>query len=282
MDLCTVKYFEFANQKPTIVFSFNNKSKQHFLIEQGMFTEVLKKTINSYKEAEPNGENLFFTSLFLKTLSLTEQCLNSAADKLTLVKHQVALVAVNVLSKREFLLNPSEVSNLFALESCLAEFPRSESQLINSYFRSIERSLMGFFKEIPDSISREIIKDILTSLQDLAELCGPNISKHVIEHLKFEKFENIRSRRGDICSICLKNFETGDQVSNLSCSHLFHFDCIKSWFSRQGRCAICRNNSFVDILKSLKGSEEDVFGKNLFLIFEKETEHFDIEVFFAQ
>lgn len=41
------------------------------------------------------------------------------------------------------------------------------------------------------------------------------------------------------CSICLCEYENNDQVVRLSCSHLYHYDCISSWTKNHVRCPLC-------------------------------------------
>ena len=43
----------------------------------------------------------------------------------------------------------------------------------------------------------------------------------------------------ECCAICLFDFENGDGVATLPCSHLFHTDCISSWLRQKPRCPVC-------------------------------------------
>ncbi len=43
------------------------------------------------------------------------------------------------------------------------------------------------------------------------------------------------------CIICLENFERFDKVINLSCLHMFHNNCIKTWLESKNYCPICKN-----------------------------------------
>ena len=47
------------------------------------------------------------------------------------------------------------------------------------------------------------------------------------------------------CSICLGEFEEGQEIRILPCTHLYCRDCIDSWISRQGlaaTCPLCKRN----------------------------------------
>ncbi len=43
------------------------------------------------------------------------------------------------------------------------------------------------------------------------------------------------------CTICLENFIKFDKVINLSCLHMFHDNCIKTWLKKNDYCPICKN-----------------------------------------
>nr|KAI8760772.1 RING-H2 finger protein ATL2-like [Biomphalaria glabrata] len=43
------------------------------------------------------------------------------------------------------------------------------------------------------------------------------------------------------CSICLKDFETGDQKLILPCVHNFHIECGDKWLRRNATCPVCRH-----------------------------------------
>ena len=42
------------------------------------------------------------------------------------------------------------------------------------------------------------------------------------------------------CSCCHENFEPGEEVCQLHCTHIFHENCITLWFRKKTNCPICR------------------------------------------
>jgi|EP00942_MAST-04A_sp_MAST-4A-sp1_P001227 hypothetical protein len=46
---------------------------------------------------------------------------------------------------------------------------------------------------------------------------------------------------GDTCTICLSDFEDGEELSFLNCKHRFHTECINEWLNRSGFCPNCKN-----------------------------------------
>lgn len=44
------------------------------------------------------------------------------------------------------------------------------------------------------------------------------------------------------CCVCLCKFQADEEVSELSCKHFFHKDCLEKWFdNRQNTCPLCRS-----------------------------------------
>ena len=43
------------------------------------------------------------------------------------------------------------------------------------------------------------------------------------------------------CIICLENFKESDKIINLSCFHMFHNNCIRTWLNDNNYCPLCKN-----------------------------------------
>lgn len=50
-------------------------------------------------------------------------------------------------------------------------------------------------------------------------------------------------RAGDVgqCSVCLGDFEVGDSLRTLQCSHRFHMACVDTWLAQSGQCPVCKH-----------------------------------------
>ena len=42
-----------------------------------------------------------------------------------------------------------------------------------------------------------------------------------------------------LCSICLDDFEDGEQVRELRCHHIFHVQCVDEWLRTKDACPLC-------------------------------------------
>lgn len=63
--------------------------------------------------------------------------------------------------------------------------------------------------------------------------------KNIDLNITYEPYTKADSQE-DSCTICLVEFEDGDEVCDIECKHLFHKDCIVEWGKVKPECAICR------------------------------------------
>lgn len=43
-----------------------------------------------------------------------------------------------------------------------------------------------------------------------------------------------------VCCICLTNMKLNDQITQLKCKHMFHYQCIDKWIQTKEECPFCR------------------------------------------
>jgi hypothetical protein len=58
------------------------------------------------------------------------------------------------------------------------------------------------------------------------------------EKIKFQKLSTEEDEE-DQCSICICEYEAGEEVLVMPCSHRFHGDCIKQWLAQSTKCPLC-------------------------------------------
>ena len=44
----------------------------------------------------------------------------------------------------------------------------------------------------------------------------------------------------EICTVCLVKYEQDEIVNTLPCKHIFHENCIQTWFESNDTCPLCR------------------------------------------
>lgn len=63
---------------------------------------------------------------------------------------------------------------------------------------------------------------------------------HIVEVETF-KYSDIKNEIDDKdCSICLNEFDDDCEISILTCTHIFHKDCLIEWGKYKQSCPVCR------------------------------------------
>lgn len=95
--------------------------------------------------------------------------------------------------------------------------------------------LITFFLHLPLALTSLMILVLILSFET-------GINKDVIydEISKLPLQKYTRDMEFTECSICLENYNIGEEVRILSCKHCFHKNCIDSWLGTMLRCPICR------------------------------------------
>ncbi|KAM2242521.1 hypothetical protein ACFX1S_009467 [Malus domestica] len=67
-------------------------------------------------------------------------------------------------------------------------------------------------------------------------------SKVFVEALdKFIKIDGVDcGTNSEFCVVCLEKMMSGEEVTPLSCSHMFHANCVVQWFKSGHTCPVCR------------------------------------------
>ena len=58
----------------------------------------------------------------------------------------------------------------------------------------------------------------------------------------------------DTCSICMVQYEDGEEVYETSCLHKFHCLCVERWFGVEKSCPECRTAIQIQENSSLEAS----------------------------
>ncbi|XP_071809220.1 uncharacterized protein [Asterias amurensis] len=82
------------------------------------------------------------------------------------------------------------------------------------------------------------------TLWNLAESVGPAISKGLpessINYLPTFLYTPGQSSEEKECSICMGDYETGENMRRLPCFHFYHAVCIDKWLKENRICPVCR------------------------------------------
>ncbi|KAK5969314.1 RING-type domain-containing protein [Trichostrongylus colubriformis] len=69
---------------------------------------------------------------------------------------------------------------------------------------------------------------------------SPQDIEKCTEKMNFIKDVEVPENEIERCTVCLCEFETGEEVRNLRCTHIFHVNCIDKWLVYNKKCPVCR------------------------------------------
>ena len=98
-------------------------------------------------------------------------------------------------------------------------------------------------------------KSIYTNSNHISE-----IKYYYNETIVSKKIENLNEEgfnQDDKCSICQCEYKKGDIITKLTkCDHVFHSECLFSWFKKNETCPLCRCEKVFESSKKRKLDEE--------------------------
>jgi hypothetical protein len=70
----------------------------------------------------------------------------------------------------------------------------------------------------------------------------PPASAKVINNLSLSLVtaDDLYEENNRECAVCLDEHVIGSEACKICCGHLFHIQCIRDWFQKQGTCPVCR------------------------------------------
>jgi len=117
-------------------------------------------------------------------------------------------------------------------------FPASFNQTQGS------ENLPANLQSVIDGYRPATYEDLL-ALGELLQPVNRGASTEQIDQLPTRKFEqektnNSKEKESNKCNICLCEFEDGEDLRTLPCTHTFHKDCIDKWLKMNKVCPIDR------------------------------------------
>jgi hypothetical protein len=67
----------------------------------------------------------------------------------------------------------------------------------------------------------------------------PPADEVMLQHLTTTSIFREGDPKGQ-CSVCLMDFEPGDSLRTMECSHRFHMACVDQWLAQSGQCPVCK------------------------------------------
>ena len=131
-----------------------------------------------------------------------------------------------MLTDRDF--DENDYDMLLALDD--DDSDDEEQQLLSGRSKGVDLSLLS---SLPTSI---ITNEQLKQWRE-----GSNAKEEMNEQEE-EANQRTCAPRVDLltCSICLEEYEEGDEVRRLPCWHAFHAQCIDRWLTHHVECPVCK------------------------------------------
>lgn len=88
------------------------------------------------------------------------------------------------------------------------------------------------------------MEELNTDRQRESEVPDRGLRPQMINSIPVSYYtENLKaSNPSGYCSICMVDFEVGDPIKFILCSHFYHADCINEWLAKRSICPDCRLN----------------------------------------
>ncbi|GBG30223.1 E3 ubiquitin-protein ligase RNF181 [Hondaea fermentalgiana] len=104
----------------------------------------------------------------------------------------------------------------------------------------ISSKLSELSERVPSLISAGSRR--LSRLSNLSRESGAGLAATGQPGISGATFNFMDEEEGDLCSICLLEFEQGEPIKQLPCNHFFHGDCIEPWLLKRGDCPLCKRH----------------------------------------
>ena len=69
----------------------------------------------------------------------------------------------------------------------------------------------------------------------------PIQSRNIQSSKPLLKVEKCVVDQDDPCSICMSMLKKGDNICKIGCNHMYHTECISTWYIKKPTCPLCRS-----------------------------------------
>jgi len=79
--------------------------------------------------------------------------------------------------------------------------------------------------------------DLYEQLSNLPNVPTPAKNR---DQLPIREIQSPEDLKGEVCTICLCDYEKGNKIKTLPCTHNFHAECIDKWLGSNNKCPNCK------------------------------------------
>lgn len=120
-----------------------------------------------------------------------------------------------------------------------------ESKVLDVVYRQL-----GLYNIDPHNLPNRVLTDYSNSIQYVLTNLRNRMQTYNRDYVTIAEIELMVNQKlkaivdqvkltGKECSICRDDYRSGQRVGNLTCGHLFHKECISTWFVHKQTCPEC-------------------------------------------
>ena len=83
--------------------------------------------------------------------------------------------------------------------------------------------------------------EIMSAVSITHEKKTKGVDKDLVAQLPTSKYKKIPNEKETTCSICMSEYEEGEELKTLMCLHRFHTPCIEEWLGKSEKCPLCQH-----------------------------------------
>ena len=106
----------------------------------------------------------------------------------------------------------------------------------------IEQDIIDQLYPDPDKMTYEQLLELEENVGSVSK----GLTKNQIKKIPKIKYNKNRFGKDDNkCVVCQYEFKNGEEVTKLSCGHLFHSECVDTWLSKNKVCPMCHKEIII-------------------------------------